>query len=112
MKNLIVIAGSGMYPELVVRGAKAAGVSNVDVLSVRGSTSRATKRAADGVHEIGIGEIAAGIRWIAEQGYDGSILAGQTQKGYTSRWMNSNPAVLLTLSRKTVLSSFWMNRKR
>ena len=66
-----------MYPELVVRGAKAAGVSNVDVLSVRGSTSRATKRAADGVHEIGIGEIAAGIRWIAAQGYDGAILAGQ-----------------------------------
>ena len=77
MKNLIVIAGSGIYPELVVRGAKAAGVSNVDVLAVRGSTSRATRRAADGVHEIGIGEIAAGIRWIAAQGYEGAVLAGQ-----------------------------------
>ena len=77
MNNLIVIAGSGTYPELVVRGAKAAGVSRVDVLAVRGSTCRATKRVADSVHEIGIGEIAAGIRWIAAQGYDGAILAGQ-----------------------------------
>ena len=77
MKNLIVIAGSGIYPELVVRGAKAAGVPRVDVLAVRGSTARATKRAADSVHEIGIGEIAAGIRWIASQGYDGAVLAGQ-----------------------------------
>ena len=77
MKSLIVIAGAGIYPECVVRGAKAAGVPKVDVLAVRGSTSRATMRAADGVHLIGIGEIAAGIRWIAAQSYDGAILAGQ-----------------------------------
>jgi DUF1009 family protein len=77
VKKLIVISGSGVYPELVVRGAKASGVPQVDVLAVRGSTSRATKKAADSVHEIGIGEIAAGIRWIAAQGYDGAILAGQ-----------------------------------
>ena len=74
---MIVIAGAGIYPELVVRGAKANGVSKVDVLAVRGSTSRATMRAADDVHVIGIGEIAAGIRWIAAQGYDGAVLAGQ-----------------------------------
>lgn len=74
---MIVIAGAGVYPELVVRGAKAAGVARVDVLSVRGSTTRATMRAADGVHAIGIGEIAAGIRWVAAQGYDGAVLAGQ-----------------------------------
>ena len=77
MKKLIVISGSGIYPELVVRGAKASGVSQVDVLAVRGSTSRATKKAADSVHEIGIGEIAAGIRWVSAQRYDGAILAGQ-----------------------------------
>lgn len=77
MKKLIVIAGGGIYPELSVRGAKASGVPRVDLLAVRGSTCRATKRAADSVHEIGIGEIASGIRWVAEQGYDGAVLAGQ-----------------------------------
>ncbi len=77
MKRLIVIAGAGIYPELVVRGAKAAGVARVDVLAVRGSASWATRRAGDGVKVFGIGETIAGIRWIAEQGYDGAILAGQ-----------------------------------
>ena len=77
MKKLIVIAGGGIYPELVVRGAKAAGVAQVDVLSVRGSTSRATVRAADHEHPITIGGIAEGVRWVGAQGYDGAILAGQ-----------------------------------
>lgn len=77
MEKLIVIAGSGLCPEIVVKGAKDAGVARVDVLAVRGSTSRATKKAADSVHEIGIGEIASGIRWVAEQKYDGAVLSGQ-----------------------------------
>ena len=77
MNRLIVIAGAGVYPELVVRGAKAAGVATVDVLAVRGSTSWATRRAADAVKVFGVGETAAGIRWIASQRYDGAILAGQ-----------------------------------
>lgn len=72
-----MIAGSGLCPEIVVRGAKQSGVEKVDVLAVRGSTSRATIRAADSVHYIGIGEIASGIRWIASQGYGGAILSGQ-----------------------------------
>lgn len=77
MDNLIVIAGSGSYPRLVVEGAKKAGVKRVDVLAVKGSTERATVKAADGVHWIAIGGIAEGIRWIGRGGYDGAVLAGQ-----------------------------------
>ena len=77
MDKLIVIAGSGSYPRLVVEGAKKAGVRCVDVLAVKGSTERATCKAADGVHWIALGGIAEGIRWMGEQGYGGAILAGQ-----------------------------------
>lgn len=77
MENLIVIAGSGNYPRHVVEGAKKAGVSRVDVLAVKGSTERATCKAADGVHWITLGGIAEGIRWMGAKGYDGAILAGQ-----------------------------------
>ena len=77
MDKLIVIAGSGSYPRLVVEGAKKAGVKRVDVLAVKGSTERATCKAADGVHWIALGGIAEGIRWMGEQGYGGAILAGQ-----------------------------------
>lgn len=77
MDKLIVIAGGGSYPRLVVEGAKKAGVERVDVLAVKGSTERATCKAADGVHRIALGGIAEGIRWMGEQGYGGAILAGQ-----------------------------------
>lgn len=75
--KLVVVAGSGSYPRLLVEGAKRAGVRRVDVVSVKGSTCRATCKAADAVHPITIGTIAAGIRWVGENGYDGVILAGQ-----------------------------------
>ena len=77
MEKLIVIAGGGLYPKLVIDGAKRAGVARVDVLAVKGSTKRATWKAADNVHWITIGQIADGIRWMGSEGYDGAILAGQ-----------------------------------
>ena len=77
IRRLCIVAGSGLYPELLVRGAHDAGVPCVDVLAVRGSASRATMRAADHVQTWGLGEVVSGVRWVAEHGYDGAILAGQ-----------------------------------
>jgi len=77
INRLLVTAGAGNYPELVVRGAKAAGVPTVDVMAIRGSTARATCRAADSVHWITIGTIADAVRWAGRGGYDGMIIAGQ-----------------------------------
>lgn len=77
ISKLLVVAGAGTYPELIVKGAKAAGVARVDVLAIRGSTSRATCRAADAVTWFSIGQIMASIRWAGAQDYDGAILAGQ-----------------------------------
>lgn len=75
--KLLVIAGAGTYPELIVKGAKKAGVPQVDVMAVKGSASKATCKAADKVIPFSIGEIMSAIRWTAAQGYDGAILAGQ-----------------------------------
>lgn len=77
VEKLIVVAGAGAYPRHVIEGAKAAGVRNVIALAVKGSTERATWKAADSVHWVSLGEIAAGIRWMAGQGADGVIMAGQ-----------------------------------
>ena len=76
-RKLIVVAGAGSYPRLIVEGAKAAGVEKVDVLAVRGSTDRATMRAGDHVHVEGVGRTLSGVKWVAENGYDGAIMAGQ-----------------------------------
>ena len=76
-QKIIVISGAGSYPRLVVEGAKRAGVPEVHVLAVRGSAERATARAADFVHVEGVGHTLAGVKWVAANGYDGAILAGQ-----------------------------------
>ena len=77
MDKLIVIAGCGSYPRLLVEGAKRAGVKRMDVVGIRGSTDRATVKAADHVYWITLGDIAEGIRWCGGEGYEGAFLAGQ-----------------------------------
>ena len=101
--KMIVISGSGAYPRLVVEGARAAGVAQVDVVAVRGSTERATIRAADNVHTINLGGIAAGLRWVAAQGYDGAVFAGQINplSLFTARFDEETKAWLASLPFKT-----------
>ncbi len=77
MDKLIVIAGWGAYPRLLIEGAKKAGVREMDCIAIKGSTDRATWKAADHVHWITLGGIAEGIRWCGANGYEGAFLAGQ-----------------------------------
>lgn len=77
VSKLLVVAGGGAYPRLVVEGAKRAGVARVDVMAIRGSCVRATRRAGDGVVCFAAGETDKAIAWAGRQSYDGVILAGQ-----------------------------------
>ena len=77
ISRLLVVSGAGSYPRLVVEGAKRAGVATVDVVHIKGSTDRATRKAADGVVVSRLGTIAADIRRVGRMGYDGVIIAGQ-----------------------------------
>lgn len=77
ISKLLVVAGAGGYPRLVVEGAKRAGVARVDVLSVKGSCCRATRKAADHVVVFAAGEADKAIEWTGKEGYDGVIMAGQ-----------------------------------
>jgi DUF1009 family protein len=106
--RLVVVAGGGCYPRMVVEGAKRAGVEKVDVLSIRGSTERSTCKAADEVVQIGIGEIARGIEKLAERGYDGAILAGQVNplSLFRSRFDQRTKMWLSELSVKTAHTVF------
>ena len=77
VSKLLVVAGAGDYPRLVVEGAKRAGVARVDVLAVKGSCVRATRRAADSVVAFAAGECDKAVEWAGKRSYDGVILAGQ-----------------------------------
>jgi len=75
--KLLVIAGAGSYPRLVIEGARRAGVQKVDVIAVKGSCERATRRAADNVYPYAAGECDKATVWAGTQDYDGAVLAGQ-----------------------------------
>lgn len=103
LSKIIIISGGGDYPRYIIEGAREAGVPTIDVLAVRGSTKRATCLAADNVHMIGIGEIAAGLEWVAAQGYDGAIFAGQINplSLFRSKFDEKTKEWLASLSAKT-----------
>ena len=68
ISRLLVVAGAGDYPRLVVEGAKRAGITCVDVLSVKGSCVRATRKAADHVVAFAAGEADKAVEWAGRQG--------------------------------------------
>lgn len=77
MKKLLVISGSGSYPRLIVEGAKKAGVETVDIISIKGSTWKETRKAADHDFSFSVYDVLKGITFAAENKYEGAILAGQ-----------------------------------
>ncbi len=77
LSRLLIVAGTGVYPRCVIEGARRAGVKTVDVLAIKGSCERKTKRMADHVFAFAPGESDKAIEWAGTQGYDGVILAGQ-----------------------------------
>ena len=77
VRKLLVIAGAGDYPRIIIEGAKRCGVSSVVVLAVKGSCARSTVRAADECHFITAGKADEAIALAAKLNCDGAILAGQ-----------------------------------
>lgn len=108
MKKLLVIAGSGSYPELLAANSRRAGVEQVDVLAVKGSASRRVRSLADGVKEFGLGEIASAVGWVAAGGYDGAVFAGQVSPAslFRTRFDRETLAWLAELGAKNAHSLF------
>jgi len=77
IERLLVIAGAGDCPRLTIAGARKAGVKTVDVVAVKGSCERATRRMADHAEPFAAGECDLSMTWAAKRGYDGAILSGQ-----------------------------------
>ncbi len=62
---------------MVIDGARRAGVEQIDIIAVRGSTERSTAAAADEAHWIRLNGIFDALEWSKTRGYDGAILVGQ-----------------------------------
>lgn len=76
-RQLLVLAGWGIFPQLVIEGARAAGVERIVVLSFKGSTLRATCRMADTCIQIPFGSLELIRKGLKDSGCTEAVLAGQ-----------------------------------
>ena len=76
-EKLLIVAGSGTYPERLAAGARKAGVQRIAMVAIKGMTKRATVALADEVKWFGIGEIRSIFAWTATLGCDWGVMAGQ-----------------------------------
>jgi len=77
MEKLLVIAGSGSYPECLIKGARNAGVRHISVLAIRGMASKRLQGLADEIFWAGIGEGTRYYNWIKQGGFSHGIMTGQ-----------------------------------
>ena len=75
--DLLVLAGAGTLPRLVVEGARRAGVPRVGVLGVKGAVEGRSFRGADWRGKISLGSVAKFREAVRASGFRHAILAGQ-----------------------------------
>lgn len=76
-ESLLVIAGWGLLPRLVLEGARAAGVRRLCVLGFRGSCPRSLRSLCDGFERIPLGSLDLFLARARAAGCPHAVLAGQ-----------------------------------
>jgi len=72
-----IIAGSGVYPRLLIEGARRAGVKKIVVVAVDGETDRSIEKSVDEIHWQRVGQLARLLKSLREAGVNQAIMAGQ-----------------------------------
>ena len=106
--DLLIIAGKGRYPRLLLDGARKAGVGRIGVLAFRGQTSRSLCAAADFSARFGVGEVGRMKDWILSTGVKNVVLAGQISPAalFTTRFDLVSRGILAKLGAKCAHSIF------
>lgn len=76
-QSLFLIAGSGEYPALILREARAAGVSSIHLAAFEGETNPALAELADGVDWLRVGQLGALLQAAKRSGASQALMAGQ-----------------------------------
>jgi len=75
--SLLLIAGSGDYPHLVIRGARAAGVARISAVAFEGETSPEIDGLADEIFRMRVGQLGKLLAAATKSGARHAIMAGQ-----------------------------------
>jgi DUF1009 family protein len=76
-ENLLLIAGSGKYPFLVVPSARAAGVKRIILVAFEGETSPELSRLVDEVYTVQVGRLSHLLAVARKSGADYAMAVGQ-----------------------------------
>lgn len=76
-ESLFLIAGSGVYPTLVIESARAAGVKSIALAAFEGETPETTATAADEVHWMKVGQLGKLLSAAKKSGAQHAMMAGQ-----------------------------------
>lgn len=108
MESLAVIAGKGSYPLEVIRGAKLAGVTRVDVVAFKGETSKEIEQLADQVTWMYVGQLKPFLGALKDSGVAHAVMAGQIAPSnlFTARLDKPMRDLLATLPRKNADTIF------
>jgi len=80
-ETLFLIAGSGSYPQFVVRGAREGGVSRIVVAAFEGETDSTITSLVEEVHWMRVGQLGRMIDAAKKSGATASMMAGQIAPG-------------------------------
>lgn len=75
--SLFLIAGSGIYPQLVIAAARTAGVKKISVAAFQDETPESTAAAADEVYWMRVGQLGRLLAAAKKSGARQALMAGQ-----------------------------------
>jgi DUF1009 family protein len=76
-ESLLLIAGSGSYPRLVIEGARAGGVARVVVVAFEGETDPAVAEMADDAQWMRVGQLGRLLEAARQSNCSHALMAGQ-----------------------------------
>jgi DUF1009 family protein len=76
-KEILIIAGRGVYPQLLAESARIQGVERIVALAFRRETSTVIEKVCDEVRWVRLGQFGRMLETIAETGLKNAIMAGQ-----------------------------------
>lgn len=76
-ESLFLIAGSGIYPRLIIEAARTAGVKKITVAAFQDETPESTTSAADEVHWMRVGQLGRLLAAGKKSGAHHALMAGQ-----------------------------------
>lgn len=77
MQSLGIIAGKGIYPQLLLEGARVAGVGRIVIAAFEGETSPELVKQADVAEWMRVGQLGRMISFFKQQNIEQVIMAGQ-----------------------------------